>query len=89
MRHGPERDLNDATPWQHSYMKLIVSLTAEDVEALDAYVQRAGLPSRAAGLQRAIRMLRYHTLEDDYDAAWAEWTATGDDKAWDNARPTR
>lgn len=89
MPHDPQRDLNEALPRHHWDMKLSVSLTAEDVEALDAYIQRGGLPSRSAGLQRAIRMLRYPTLEGDYDAAWAEWVATGDDKVWDNARPTR
>ncbi len=65
-------------------MKLSVSLSDEDVRVLDAYVERAGLPSRSAGLQRAVRMLRYPTLEDDYENAWAEWSAAGDDKVWEN-----
>ena len=64
-------------------MKLSVSLSDEDVAVLDAYVERAGLPSRSAGLQRAIRMLRYPALEDDYGDAWAEWSATGEEKAWE------
>lgn len=66
-------------------MKLSVSLPEEDVHVLDAYVERAGLPSRSAGLQRAIRMLRYPTLEDDYDEAWAEWSAAGEEKVWEDA----
>jgi Arc/MetJ-type ribon-helix-helix transcriptional regulator len=65
-------------------MKLSVSLSDEDVEVLDTYVERAGLPSRSAGVQRAIRMLRYPALEDDYGEAWAEWSAAGEEDAWDN-----
>jgi antitoxin MazE9 len=65
-------------------MKLSVSLSDEDVKVLDAYVERVGLPSRSAGLQRAVRMLRYPALEDDYDNAWSEWSASGDDEAWEN-----
>jgi hypothetical protein len=64
-------------------MKLSVSLSDEDVALLDAYVKRAGLPSRSAGLQRAIRMLRYPALEEDYSDAWDEWSATGEDSAWE------
>lgn len=63
-------------------MKLSVSLSDDDVEVLDAYVERAGLPSRSAGLQRAIRMLRYPTLEGDYGDAWSEWAAAGEDDVW-------
>ncbi|WP_343602796.1 ribbon-helix-helix domain-containing protein [Mycobacterium sp.] len=66
-------------------MKLSISLPANDVDVLDAYVEQAGLPSRSAGVQRAIRLLRYPTLEDDYDNAWAEWTASSDDVMWANA----
>jgi hypothetical protein len=64
-------------------MKLSVSLSDEDVALLDAYVKRAGLPSRSAGLQRAIRMLRYPALEEDYSNAWDEWSVTGEDSAWE------
>ncbi|BBY06196.1 ribbon-helix-helix domain-containing protein [Mycobacterium noviomagense] len=66
-------------------MKLSISLSDEDVQALDAYVERKGLPSRSAGLQRAVRMLRYLTLEDDYDEAWTEWATAGEDEVWQNA----
>ena len=54
-------------PSSIEFVKLSVSLSDDDVAVLDAYVEKAGLPSRSAGLQRAIRMLRYPTLEDDYD----------------------
>lgn len=66
-------------------MKLSISLSAADVEALDAYAQRAGLPSRSAAVQHAIRALRYPTIEDDYGNAWAQWSADGEDQVWDRA----
>ena len=65
-------------------MKLSVSLSDDDVEVLDTYVERTGLPSRSAGVQRAIRMLRYPALEDDYDQAWAEWSTASEADAWEN-----
>jgi Arc/MetJ-type ribon-helix-helix transcriptional regulator len=63
---------------------LSVSLSDEDVAVLDAYVEQAGLPSRSAGLQRAVRMLRHPTLEEDYDRAWSD-SATEDQDEWENA----
>lgn len=65
-------------------MKLSVSLSDEDVEVLDTYVERAGLPSRSAGVQHAIRMLRYPALEDAYGDAWAEWSSAGEEDVWEN-----
>ena len=56
-------------------MKLSVSLSNEDIAVLDEYVKCAGLPSRSAGLQCAVQMLRYPDLEDDYANAWAQWSA--------------
>ncbi|MEB3050269.1 ribbon-helix-helix protein, CopG family [Mycolicibacter sp. MYC123] len=66
-------------------MKLSVSLSDADVAALDAYVAHTGLPSRSAGLQRAIRMLRYPTLGDDYRNAWADWSDDNEEHVWDTA----
>lgn len=66
-------------------MKLSVSLSQEDLAALDAYIERTGLRSRSAGVQRAIRMLAHPTLEADYAQAWEEWSATGQEQAWENA----
>jgi Arc/MetJ-type ribon-helix-helix transcriptional regulator len=66
-------------------MKLSVSLSEDDVRVLDAYVQRTGLSSRSAAVQRAIRMLRYPALEEDYGKAWAEWSTAGEDDAWEDA----
>ena len=64
-------------------MKLSVSLPDEDVEVLDAFAQRAGLPSRSAALQHAIRLLRHPDLEQDYAAAWQEWDASGEAALWE------
>lgn len=58
-------------------MKLSVSLSDQDIAVLDAYVERSGLPSRSAGLQRAVQMLRFPALEEDYAGAWDEWTSEG------------
>ncbi|WP_413450178.1 ribbon-helix-helix domain-containing protein [Georgenia phoenicis] len=64
-------------------MKLSVSLPDEDVAILDEYARTAGLPSRSAALQHAVRMLRLPGLEQDYEAAWQEWQDSGDQAAWD------
>ena len=53
--------------------KLSVSLSEEDVATLDEYARTAGLKSRSAVVQRAIRLLVAPDLEDDYEAAWEEW----------------
>lgn len=66
-------------------MKLSVSLSDEDVAALDAYVRRTGLPSRSAGVQRAVQMLRHPDLEDDYAEAWTQWSADEHSAAWESA----
>lgn len=64
-------------------MKISVSLPDEDVAILDEFARASGLPSRSAALQRAVRMLRLRALEADYEAAWADWEASGDHAAWD------
>jgi hypothetical protein len=64
-------------------MKLSVSLSDEDVATLDEYVKRTNLPSRSAGLQRAVQMLRHPDLEDDYAQAWAHWSADDSSVAWE------
>ncbi len=65
-------------------MKLSVSLSESDVEALDRYVDREGLHSRSAGVQRAIQLLRGQELSEEYAAAWDEWEATGEASLWDS-----
>lgn len=64
-------------------MKLSVSLPEEDVAILDEFARTTGLPSRSAALHHAVRMLRLPELEQDYEAAWSEWEASGDHEAWD------
>lgn len=64
-------------------MKLSVSLRAEDVAVLDAYVRVAGLSSRSAAVQQAIHLLRHRDLEQDYVAAWDEWVSSGEQSVWE------
>ena len=64
-------------------MKLSVSLSESDVAALDEHVRAAGLPSRSAAVQRAIRLLTHRQLEQDYAAAWQEWDDSGDREVWE------
>lgn len=63
-------------------MKLSVSLSDADVALLDDYARTAGLPSRSAAVQHAVRLLRHADLDADYAAAWDEWDASGDRDAW-------
>jgi Arc/MetJ-type ribon-helix-helix transcriptional regulator len=65
-------------------MKLSVSLSAEDVALLDQYARTAGLPSRSAAVQHAVRLLRHVDLEQDYATAWEEWESSGARAAWDD-----
>jgi len=64
-------------------MKLSVSLPDEDVAILDEYARTAGLASRSAALQQAVRMLRLTELEHDYETAWVEWENSDDQQAWE------
>lgn len=63
-------------------VKLSVSLSPSEVEALDKYARAAGLRSRSAAIQQAIRLLGDPELEDAYAAAWQEWEDSGDAQAW-------
>ena len=64
-------------------MKLSISLTTEDVAALDRYAAAAGVPTRSEAIQRAIRLLGDPQLDDAYAAAWQEWESSGEAAAWD------
>ena len=66
-------------------MKLSVSLSEDDVAVLDEYARTAGLASRSAALQHAVRLLRHDDLERDYAAAWHEWETSGARQAWEDA----
>lgn len=65
-------------------MKLSVSLSEDEVAALDKYALAVGLASRSAAIQQAIRLLGNPELEDSYAAAWDEWEASGDAAAWES-----
>ena len=64
-------------------MKLSISLPEEDIAALDRYAREAGISSRSAAIQRAIRLLAQPELDDAYAAAWQEWETSGDAAAWE------
>lgn len=66
-------------------MKVSVSLSEEDLAALDRYVEQSGLESRSAGVQQAIRRLADPQLEADYASAWEEWARAGEEDAWASA----
>jgi Arc/MetJ-type ribon-helix-helix transcriptional regulator len=65
-------------------MKLSVSLSEDDVALLDEYARSSGLPSRSAAVQHAVRLLRHADLNEDYAAAWDEWEASGERRAWES-----
>lgn len=65
-------------------MKLSISLSEEEVAALDKYAHAAGLTSRSAAIQQAIRLLGDPELEDAYAEAWDEWETAGDAAAWES-----
>ena len=64
-----------ATP---RFMKLSISLPAEEVGFLDAYARSHGIKSRSGAIQAALRLLRTSQLADDYASAWAEWSEEDD-----------
>lgn len=66
-----------------SQVKLSVSLSQGDVEALDKYARAAGLASRSAAIQQAIRLLGDPDLQAAYEDAWQEWESSGDAAAWE------
>jgi Arc/MetJ-type ribon-helix-helix transcriptional regulator len=65
-------------------VKLSISLSEDEVAAIDSYARAAGLPSRSAAIQEAIRLLGDPALEDAYAAAWDEWEASGDAAGWES-----
>lgn len=54
--------------------------------ALDKYARLAGLESRSAAIQHAIRLLADAELEDAYERAFAEWEQSADADADADAR---
>ena len=68
-----------------SQVKLSVSLSESDVASLDTYARAAGLKSRSAAIQQAIRLLGDPELQSAYEEAWQEWEASGDAETWESA----
>ncbi len=68
-----------------SQVKLSVSLSESDVASLDTYARAAGLKSRSAAIQQAIRLLGDPELQSAYEEAWQEWEASGDAETWEPA----
>ena len=68
-----------------SQVKLSVSLSESDVASLDTYARAAGLKSRSAAIQQAIRLLGDPELQSAYEEAWQEWEASGDAEPWEPA----
>lgn len=66
-------------------MKLSVSLSEADVAELDRFVAEHELPSRSAGIQHAIDLLRAPKLVIEYAEAFAEWETSDDSRVWDQA----
>jgi Arc/MetJ-type ribon-helix-helix transcriptional regulator len=65
-------------------MKLSVSLPDEDVEFLDEYARIAGIKSRSAVVQRALRVLRAAELGPAYAQAWQDWDTSDDADLWES-----
>ncbi|REF36623.1 ribbon-helix-helix domain-containing protein [Thermasporomyces composti] len=65
-------------------MKVSVSLPKEDVDFVDEYAAREGLPSRSSVIHEALRLLRLSDLERDYTRAWEEWESSPEADGWDN-----
>ena len=64
-------------------MKLSISLPDEDLAFLDQYTKDAGLESRSAALQKAVRLLRTAELRAAYAAAWEDFDPSGDASLWE------
>ncbi len=65
-------------------MKVSVSLPEDDIDFLDQYAKKEGYESRSAVLQKAVRLLRASGLGADYEEAWREWAASGEDELWES-----
>ena len=63
----------------------VATSDAPSFSLLDECARRAGLRSRSAAVQQAIRLLRYAGLEADYAVAWEEWDIAGEQTAWNEA----
>lgn len=65
-------------------MKLSVSLPDRDVQTIDDYAKLAGLDSRSAVLQHAIKLVRYEILKQQYLEQFRDYEGS-EDEEWANA----
>jgi hypothetical protein len=56
----------------------------DEDSCLDVYARERGLRSRSAAMREAVRMLRVSELVPAYEAASAEWHASGEAAAWES-----
>jgi Arc/MetJ-type ribon-helix-helix transcriptional regulator len=70
-------------------MKISISLSPEDLAALDRYTTVEGLASGSAAIRQAMRKLGDSDLEDAYAAAWDDFSATGEAATWDTTAADR
>lgn len=66
-------------------MKISVSLSQGEIEVLDSFVEREGLSSRSAGVQRAIELLEGPALAAAYADEFADWDRSDERVLWDRA----
>lgn len=64
-------------------MKISVSLSADDLEFLDAETLSGNFPSRSAVVGAALALMRQGSLVAVYDQAFAEWEQSGEAEVWD------
>lgn len=64
-------------------VKLTITLSESDVAALDRFAHAAGLNSRSAAIQQAIRQLPDLVLEDAHADAWSEWESSDEARWWE------
>ena len=65
-------------------MRLSINLRDKEVGFLDAYARSRGIKSRSGVVRAALRLLhRREAVDQDYVAAFAEWSGDEDSKAWD------
>lgn len=64
-------------------MKLSISLSEDELATLDRFAEAAGLASRSAAVQQAIRRLVDPELIEAYSAAWGEWASSDNAADWD------
>ena len=65
-------------------MRLSINLQEEEVGFLDAYARSRGIKSRSGVVSAALRLLhRQEAVDQDYAAAFAEWSDSEDSVAWE------